>query len=377
MRQGALWSHGDLVGHGPHEPHQLTGNRHDDLVGMFPLCQQASVACAQSSLGVPAEVLDGFGVLFQSELEMPADFGGIAIRPGTFHERAPRMRVAGCGERTLPAALPRGIFRGDQPQALHEWSRILDAREGTEFRDRIDGHRTLDLTQGLEGFDDGLSTPRWDLFVECLFQPLESLAVCGDRADVCLADQLLRGCGPDDCRAPSKVGWPPGGPALITEILTQQEGLQAVRGGLEIPNRLLAGAGQVADRLVFDRGDIDRREIPGAQQPGERHGVAAVRLDTVPWFPWDERRGNHPADEVLLSEIAVEPIATGPGFIDQEQLLGFRLALADQDIDVALPGADGAQEDDLRAMLLRGIGHGDGLFVHIQPDVNRGRVSHG
>jgi hypothetical protein len=151
-----LGGHGYLVGNRPHEPHQLTGNGHDDLVGMFPVCQQASIAFAQSYLGFPADVLNRFGLLFQSELEMLADFGGIAVSPGTFHGGATRMRVAGFGDRTLPASRPRGIVRGDQPQEFHELSRIVEARQVAEFRYCGDGHRTLDTTQGLEGLDDGL-----------------------------------------------------------------------------------------------------------------------------------------------------------------------------------------------------------------------------
>jgi hypothetical protein len=213
--------------------------------------------------------------------------------------------------------------------------------------------------------------------VEFLFQALEALAVFGDRADVFLEDHWLSGGGTDDDREPSEVGRPPGGPAFIADILAQQEGLQVVLGGLEISNRILAGAGQVADSLVLDLGDIDWREIPGAHQPGELHRVASVRLDAVTWFLRDKRWGDHPADEVLLGEIAVELIPTRTGFIDKEKMRGLRLEFADQGIDVALPGADGAQEDHLSAPLFRDIGNSDGLFVYIQTDVNRVSVSHG
>jgi hypothetical protein len=128
---------------------------HGDLFGMFPARHQASVAFAKSYLDFPADVLDGFGLLYQSKLEMPADFGGIAVRPGAFHERATRMRVAGCGDRTLPASLPSGIFRGDQLQEFYESSRMIEARQAAEFRDRGDVPSQLDITQGLEGLDDG------------------------------------------------------------------------------------------------------------------------------------------------------------------------------------------------------------------------------
>jgi hypothetical protein len=64
---------------------------HGDLFSVFLARHQASVAFAQSYLGFPAYVLDGFGWLYQSTLEMPADFGGLAVRLGAFHERVMRM----------------------------------------------------------------------------------------------------------------------------------------------------------------------------------------------------------------------------------------------------------------------------------------------
>ena len=65
------------------------------------------------------------------------------------------------------------------------------------------------------------------------------------------------------------------------------------------------------------------------------------------------------------------------GLIAKEQTPGFGLELADQGSEVALPSADGAQEDRLGAPLFRGIGHGDGLFMYIQSDIKHGRGFHG
>jgi hypothetical protein len=78
---------------------------------------------------------------------------------------------------------------------------------------------------------------------------------------------------------------------------------------------------------------------------------------------------------MLLGEVALEPVPTGTGLIDEEEMLGLGLELADQGIDVTLPGADGAQKDGLRDSFLRGIGHGDRLFGHIQTNVECGRVT--
>ena len=140
-------------------------------------------------------------------------------------------------------------------------------------------------------------------------------------------------------------------------------------GGLESSTRRLAGAGQVADRLVRDRGDIDRRERPSAHQPGERQRVTSVRLHAVAWFLREERGGDHPAAEGLLGAIAGEPSPPGTGLRDPAKRRGLRLECADQGIAVALPGADGASEDHLGAPLCRDLGHGARLFGPIQTDV--------
>jgi hypothetical protein len=80
---------------------------------------------------------------------------------------------------------------------------------------------------------------------------------------------------------------------------------------------------------------------------------------------------------VLLGEIAVEPIPVGTGFVDEDELFGFRGELSDKRGEVALAGPDGAQEDYLSTPLFRGIRHGDGLFVDIQTDVQGARMTHG
>jgi hypothetical protein len=74
---------------------------------------------------------------------------------------------------------------------------------------------------------------------------------------------------------------------------------------------------------------MDCREVPKTHRPGELHGVASVSLDAVAWILQDERRGDHPADEVLLGEITVSAIPTGTGLIDQEKRLGLGLERVD------------------------------------------------
>ena len=80
----ALRCDGNLLGHGPQESTHLTGHRHHNLMGLLASRDEASVACAQAHLGFPANVLDDFRLLFESQLQVSTDVGGVAVRPGAF-----------------------------------------------------------------------------------------------------------------------------------------------------------------------------------------------------------------------------------------------------------------------------------------------------
>ena len=108
-----------------------------------------------------------------------------------------------------------------------------------------------------------------DLLTEFGLETLEPFLMFRNSADVLLEDNLLGGRRTDDFRQPAQMGRPPRGTALIPDILAQPEGLQPVLGGLAIPDCIRTRAGEVADGLVLDRGDIDWRQIAGTHQPGE------------------------------------------------------------------------------------------------------------
>jgi hypothetical protein len=106
--------------------------------------------------------------------------------------------------------------------------------------------------------------------------------------DILLEDDLLGGRRTDHFRQPAQMGRPPRGTALIPDILAPQDGLQPVLGGLAIPDRLLTRAGEVTDRLVLDRWDIDRGQIAGTHEPGELGRIASIGFDAVARFLRDQ-----------------------------------------------------------------------------------------
>jgi hypothetical protein len=93
-----LWDlrcHWNLFGYSPYKAYKFTGNGHDHLVGVFALAHQASIAFAQPHLRLLTDVLEGLRELFQPELQVATDFGGVAICPGPFDQGASGMGVAG------------------------------------------------------------------------------------------------------------------------------------------------------------------------------------------------------------------------------------------------------------------------------------------
>jgi hypothetical protein len=147
------------LGKRPHEPHELTRQSPDHLVGVFSARYHASVALAQANWGVPTEVLDGCGVLFASPWQVATDVRGITLRPRAFTQDPTGMRMARCGDGALTTPLTRGLFCGDQSQALHEFSRGIEAAEVAEFRHQGDGHGTLHTAPGLQCLDHWVHAP--------------------------------------------------------------------------------------------------------------------------------------------------------------------------------------------------------------------------
>ena len=105
--------------------------------------------------------------------------------------------------------------------------------------------------------------------------------------------------------------------------------------------------------------------------------VTKVSLDAIARLVGNQGRGDDPAVMALFRQIPIEPLPTGARFIDKDQVFGFGLQLADELINVGLPGADGAEVEDVGVMVLGNIGDGDRLLMDIQSDIQRARLWHG
>ena len=150
-----LRSYSNLLGNGPQKGTQCPGHGDHDLMSMFAFGHQVAIPCAEPDLGFPADRLDRWGELCQTQLEVTTALGRRPIRPGAFDQRMTRMRIPSLGNAALLTTPPTGIFRGCEPEIMHELSGVIKARQVSELRHR--GHRdgALDAAQRLESLDDG------------------------------------------------------------------------------------------------------------------------------------------------------------------------------------------------------------------------------
>jgi hypothetical protein len=254
---------------------------------------------------------------------------------------------------------------------------MVDAGEVPAFGDGGHGDGALHATPGLEGLDHRGQAPGFPLLVERLVEPLEPLRRLGDRPDLGLTDHWRRGGGTAHLREPPEVGRAPAGPAWIAEIVSEQQGCEAERGGFEVSQRIFAGAAEIAHGVIFDRGPIDGGEITRAHPARPLDRITTVGVHAVAGLFGKQCRRDDPAELACLCQLAREPIPTRSRFIDEDQGWGFGWQRAHEWINVAWPRPKGAKVDDLSVVLVGARGHRDGVLGDIQTAIERARLVHG
>ena len=229
---------------------------------MFAPDAELPIAFAQADLGLPADVLERLWELFQTELQVPAHFGRGAIRPGPFDQGPTGMGIPGLRDAPLATAPPLEYSEGVRPREFMSWRGLAKRVRSPSAATVVTATVTLHATEGLECFYYWAEPPGFDVLVECLFKPLEPFGVFGDRPNICLEDDVLRGSGTDNLAEPAQVRRAPGGSACIPDIMPEQKGFEAKLGRLQIVECLFTRTAQVTNGFVFNLGDRDRREIP-------------------------------------------------------------------------------------------------------------------
>ena len=197
------------------------------------------------------------------------------------------------------------------------------------------------------------------------------------RTTVFVKNELLRGRGPDHCRAPPQVGRAPMGPAGVAAIGAEHKGFETALGVCEITDGIFTRPGEVAHGFIVPLRDIDRSESAGAREARQLPRVPAVGFDSITRLFGKEGGRHPPAGGGFWPEIPLEPVATGARLRDQDELFAFGLHLPDELLAVTRACPDGVEGDAFGVVCLGDVRHGNRLFPDIQSEVKRARLVHG
>jgi hypothetical protein len=167
------------------------------------------------------------------------------------------------------------------------------------------------------------------------------------------------------------------GRARIAHVLAPEHGLQARLRSGAVTAASLPGATPLAPGGVIDLGAGDGGEVARTPQPGQLAGIAAVGVDPLPGFVRQQGGCDHPTGMPPLAQIAIQPSAARPGFVDQDAGCGLRVQWSKQCVEVTRAGADRPQGDDRRAVVLAHGGDRDGLLMDIHADRQQARLGQG
>jgi hypothetical protein len=144
------------------------------------------------------------------------------------------------------------------------------------------------------------TAPGCDPLLECLVEPLEVFGVFRNGMDLFWKDDWLCRGRTDDLREPAEMGRVPSGWASGADSVSQQAGVETELGVWQIAEGLFPRPCEIAHGFIFALGDRDESESPRAGQPGQWHGVSAIRFDPLTGLLGNERRSHAPAVGVFL-----------------------------------------------------------------------------
>ena len=122
-------------------------------MGLLAWGHLLALPCAEPNLGLPAESLERCRELFQAQWQVTTDCGRIPVGPGPFDQGTPGLGLASFRHAALLTPCPTRIFRGREPEIMHELSGVLEAGQVAQCRHGGDRPGALHTAQGLEGLD--------------------------------------------------------------------------------------------------------------------------------------------------------------------------------------------------------------------------------
>jgi hypothetical protein len=219
-----------------------------------------------------------------------------------------------------------------------------------------------------------------------LLDATQALNCILDRIDPFLKDDLLRGMLELLASQPSPMRQRPMAASAVNPAVPQQEGERLLTFAAKIVARRLAGADEIAHRLMSHVGRPHSRQFTGAIQPRQRDPIPPVRLDPLARPFRNQSWGDHHAVVTKRLDLAIKPVSRRPGLkADMQPVISVGQPL-DRPLDRQRVVLHLAQKPDLsapasfsdrdRVLLLGDIeSHEDfAILFHGPPSVHEARL---
>ena len=194
-----------------------------------------------------------------------------------------------------------------------------------------------DETHGGEGVDATEAAQRADRLgvggqladgLDVLLERAQALFDLVDRAQVVVEDHLVSLLFEAQAAQPQPVALAPGFLAAVPDPAPAQQHLaHPMAAAHQILMGVLARAAQVAHRFVLNRGRMDLRQQPGAEQLSQLARVTTVGLDPIARLARDQRRRDHDAAGAGFHDPALQRVAAGTRLVAEANLPAGRQAL--------------------------------------------------
>ena len=196
---------------------------------------------------------------------------------------------------------------------------MVEASNVADFGDEPDRRDKRDAAQRLERVHDRCPPPSGGELPELVGEPLDAAFGLVDRVAVLLQRDVLRGEGKTEIGQPPTIRPSPSGTPWIAAALPEQERFQAMFGLGAQADGIFPRADEIAQRFVVGRRDVDRGELAGAMQPGERVAIAPIGLDPIAAALRHARGIDDLAVLPLGGELAMDPKPARAGLIHEAQ----------------------------------------------------------
>jgi len=270
---------------------------------------------AEAGLGFPGEFPDPGRGVFLALGKLGADFGWNPVVGGLFDEDPAGVGIAAFGDAAPALLVSTGVFGGDESEEGHQFFRVFEAAEGSNFGDGDHGGDEFESFEGYEGVDEGFALPVVEELEHGFFKFGDAFVMEVDGGDVVFEDAIVGGIGKGEVAEVAQVGLGPVGLAVVVEAESAEQGEESCLCAAKIIDGIGAGAAEISDGLVHAVGNVDGDEVVGAEVFGEFHGVAFVGFDPVAGFNGNERGRDDFAPDAHLEETSRDPKSASAGFV--------------------------------------------------------------